>query len=100
MRSALSSETENEDVAVRRQLLELALRNSARSAPLLLLMAMVIVWWGVEAGCERAAVATGVIGTAAALWRFFLSHRHTASAAADSRAFTRVIREVFVESLG
>ena len=94
MNSVLSSDVEKEDVAVRRQLLELALHNSARSAPLLLLMAAVIVWWGVEAGCERAAVVTGFIGVMAGLWRVSISRRYTASAAIDSRSFSRVIREV------
>ncbi len=61
---------------VRRELLELALRNAGRSAPALLLVVAIMVWFGMHVGRQPAALACGIIGVPTAAWRWWLWLRY------------------------
>ncbi len=64
----------------RRELLQLALRNAGRSAPAQLVVVAVLVILGVQAERLLAAAATGLIGFAGTVWRFWIA-RHYADTA-------------------
>jgi signal transduction histidine kinase/CheY-like chemotaxis protein len=64
------------EVAVRRELLHLALRNSTRSVPLQLIAVAVVVAFGIEAGTVWAPFAAALIGVVVAVWRYSLSRRY------------------------
>ncbi|MFT3665957.1 ATP-binding protein [Piscinibacter sp.] len=61
---------------VRRELLELALRNAGRSASPLLLVVALMVWFGIDVGRTAAAIACGIIGVPTAAWRWWLWQRY------------------------
>jgi two-component system, sensor histidine kinase len=68
------------EAAVRRELLRVALTNSSRSVPLLLVAAAFVVWLGIQAGQVGPAAVFGALGGTVAAWRVYLS-RHRASIA-------------------
>jgi hypothetical protein len=65
------------EAGVRRELLQLALHNSARSVLLQMAAVVVIVVMGAGAGRVIPAVACGLIGAAVAVWRLMISRRYT-----------------------
>ena len=67
----------NTDVAVQRELLKLALRNSTRSAPLQLVAVGVVVALGLYAGPVLAPIVAGVLGLGVAVWRYSMSKRYS-----------------------
>jgi len=71
----MNSEPDTE-VAVRRELLHLALMNSTRSVPLQLVAVAVVVILGWQAGATWAPIAAAVFGISVAVWRFSLSKRY------------------------
>ena len=76
------------DIVVRRELLELALRNAGRSVLPLLLVVAIIVWFGVHSNQFTAAIACGVLGVGTSAWRWWLwrhYHRPTPLAEPDLR---------------
>jgi len=83
-----SSETFS-DTEARRELLRLALHNSARSVPLLLVVVGFLVILGVRGDRLPAAVATGVIGVAVSLWRLSISRRYASTADPSERELVR-----------
>ena len=66
------TEPDGIDTAIQRRMLRVAVRNSARSVPLLVVAVVFIAWLGWHSGAEPAAVVTLVLGLAVALWRFLL----------------------------
>lgn len=66
----------NTDLAVRKELLRLALRNSTRSVPLQLVAVAVIVILGWEAGARTAPIVAVTIGIIVALWRKSLERKY------------------------
>ncbi len=66
------TDTPERRLAVDRQLLRLALHNSARSVPLQLVAAAYVVFLGVQAGRVTAAAATGVLALGVALLRLWI----------------------------
>jgi signal transduction histidine kinase/CheY-like chemotaxis protein len=62
--------------AVNRELLRLAMNNSARSVWLLLFAISLIVLLGFSNGREIAAVATGLLGVVVSVWRIQISRRY------------------------
>ncbi len=64
------------EIAVRRELLHLALKNSTRSVPLQLIAVAVVVAFGIEAGAVWAPVGAAAIGLVVAVWRYSLSRRY------------------------
>ena len=76
----MNSEPDTE-VAVRRELLHLALMNSTRSVPLQLVAVAVVVILGWQAGATWAPIGAAAVGISVAVWRFSLSKRY------DTRTF-------------
>ena len=79
---------------VRRELLRLALHNSAQSVLLQLAAVAVIVLFGVQAGRPIPAVVAGAIGVAVAGWRLWISRRYARSEAMSERGLTRLQHEL------
>ncbi|MEO8524637.1 MAG: ATP-binding protein [Caldimonas sp.] len=79
----------NTDVAVQRELLKLALRNSTRSAPLQLLAVGVVVAFGFHAGAVVVSSLAAVLGLGVAAWRYSMSRRYSFS---DELVEGRVVR--------
>jgi signal transduction histidine kinase/CheY-like chemotaxis protein len=69
------------EVDVQRQLLELALRNAGRSAPALVLVVSIIVWFGLHTKQPGAAAVCGALGLCTAVWRWWLWKRYGRTAA-------------------
>ena len=84
----MSSEPFSE-AAARRELLRLALHNSARSVPLLLVVVGFLVFLGVRGDRLPAAVATGLIGLAVSLWRLAITRRYAHTADPTERELVR-----------
>ncbi len=64
------------DVAVKRELLDLALQNAGRSVTALLLVVGIITWFGVHADRHVAAMACASLGLWTCVWRWWLWHRY------------------------
>jgi two-component system, sensor histidine kinase len=80
------------ETAIQHQMLQVALRNSARSVILLLVAVLFIAWLGWQGGDHRSAVVTLVLGVAVAAWRVLLVRQyggHTALSAGDIAAAVR-----------
>ena len=60
------------DTAIQREMLQLALRNSARSVPLLIVAMLFLAWLGLAVGRMDAAATTLLIGLVVAGWRWWL----------------------------
>ncbi len=78
------------EAGVRRELLRLALHNSARSVVLQLAAVAVIVLMGVLTKRVDAAVGAGVLGVAVAAWRFLISRRYLRSTTLSESAVQRL----------
>jgi signal transduction histidine kinase len=92
--SAASAPHDSTAPAVKRELLTLALRNSERSVPLLLVAIACIVAMGWQAGHAIAALITGLIGVAVSAWRVLITKRYPAAALFDATLHRRVEREL------
>jgi two-component system, sensor histidine kinase len=68
--------TSSTEAAVRRELLKLALHNAGRSVIAQVIVVSFIVWVGWRADRMPAAIASGVIGYAGCIWRFWISQRY------------------------
>ena len=66
------TEPDGIDTAIQRSMLRVAVRNSARSVPLLAVAIVFIAWLGWDAGDTRAAWATLALGLPVAAWRLSL----------------------------
>ncbi len=64
------------EAGLRRELMQLALRNSARSLLMQIAAVGVIVAMGIVSGRPRPAVAAGVVGLMVAAWRLLISWRY------------------------
>jgi signal transduction histidine kinase/CheY-like chemotaxis protein len=82
------------ETAVQRELLQVALRNSARSVGLLLVAVLFIAWLGWANGQPAAAVATLLLGSAVAVWRWLMQRRHHDIRRLDSTQIGQVVREL------
>ena len=86
------------EAEVRRELLALALRNAGRSAPALLGVVAIIVWFGVHTAQFGVAAACGAVGTATALWRWWLWRRYGLLANPSSAELRRAQLELQAHS--
>jgi len=68
------------DVAVRRALLEVALRNAGRSVPAQVLVVLLIVVLGLRAQQTAASAAAGLLGLGGAAWRWWIARRYAPAA--------------------
>jgi len=82
------------DTAVQRDMLQVALRNSARSVWLLLVAVGFIAWLGWQHGQAGAGAATLAIGVAVAAWRWQMSHRHANGVLLSEAEIDAVVREL------
>ena len=84
--------------AVRRELLQLALRNAKRSIPLQLLAVGFVVYLGVHVSATGTAVLAGLLGLLVAVWRHFLVRRFAAAYQLSEQRLTRATRELEANS--
>ena len=82
------------DTAIQREMLQVALRNSARSAPLLIVAMGFLAWLGFEVGRVEAATATLLIGLVVAAWRWWLQRRWGGAAEYSPEQASRVVLEL------
>jgi signal transduction histidine kinase/CheY-like chemotaxis protein len=80
------------DIAVRQELLRMALHNSARSVPLQLVAVAFVVYLGLKIGREPVAIATGIIGLVVGGWRLVIARAHADPLALDDARLTRARR--------
>jgi signal transduction histidine kinase len=92
------TELSTED-AVRRELLRIALVNSARSVPLQLVAVAYVAWQGWINGHLFAAALTAALGIAVGLWRIVMARRYADVSHLDDRAYTAARRETEANSL-
>lgn len=82
------------EVAVRRELLRIALQNSARTVPLQLIAVGVVVFFGFEAGAYGSSTIAVALGLAVAVWRLALSYRYPATETLPERKISRATKEL------
>jgi len=82
------------ETAVQRELLQVALRNSGRSVPLLLLAAGFVAWLGWFHGHHGAALLTALLGAAVSAWRWWMWRRHPSTAELGASQIARIVREL------
>ena len=82
------------ETAVQRELLQVALRNSARSVGLLMAAVLFIAWLGWEHRQPAATLATLLLGSAVAGWRWLMQRRQRHIEALDSAQIRRVVTEL------
>ena len=88
---SLKSPTE---AAAQRELLRLALHNSARSVPLLLIVVIFLVYLGISSDCIPATIATGTLGLVVSAWRLLISRRYDDAATLTERQLIHAQREL------
>jgi signal transduction histidine kinase/CheY-like chemotaxis protein len=71
------TEPDGIETAIQRSMLRVAVRNSARSVPLLTVAIVFIAWLGWDAGDARASLATLALGLPVAAWRLVLGLMHS-----------------------
>ncbi len=86
------------DVAVRRELLRLSLRNSSRSVPLQLVAVAVLAGIGFYGHHYVAAVATALLGFCVGIWRVLISRRYEAVSALTETDLHHVTRQLEINS--
>ena len=89
----MSAETSIE-VGVRGELMELAMRNSARSVLMQVVGVAIIVLFGFASGRRTAAVVAGAIGLVVAAWRLLISRRYVDAGQLPERALRRLRLEL------
>ena len=87
------------EASVQRELLDVALRNSGRSAPLLLAAVAFLTWLGFHHDRDTAAVIGGAIGVAVALWRIVQARRIPSAHELDAAGMASVIRELELNAI-
>ncbi len=70
------TEPDGIETAIQRSMLRVAVRNSARSVPLLTVAVVFIAWLGWDAGAHGASLATMALGLPVAAWRLVLGLVH------------------------
>ena len=82
------------EAGLKRELLQLALHNSARSVLLQLAAVCVIVLMGLGADRLRVAIAAGVVGVAVGVWRLLITKRYRQPDALSDRRLRLMEREL------
>ncbi len=83
-----------EPIGVLRELLRIALRNSAQGVPVQLAAVAVLVYWAVQVGSRPTAVLVGLVGTVVAVWRVLISHRYADVATITPRSIVHARLEL------
>ena len=82
------------ETGVKRELLQLALHNSARSVLLQVAAVAIIVIFGFSSGRVGAAVVSGALGLVVAAWRLWISQRHQQPATISDVSLRRLEHEL------
>ncbi|MEY3253917.1 MAG: hypothetical protein RL227_2890 [Pseudomonadota bacterium] len=82
------------DIAIQREMLQVALSNSGRSVWLLMAAVLFMAWLGYDVGRPWAAVSVLVLGTAVSVWRWRISARWGATTEHPSSDITRATHEL------
>jgi two-component system, sensor histidine kinase len=88
------TERDGIDTAIQREVLQVALRNSARSVPLLVFAVAYIAWLGWQAGATLAAAVTLALGLVVAGWRWLLNRRWGADARHAPESIAAAVRQL------
>ena len=80
--------------AIKREMLQVALHNSARSVPLLLVAVAFVAWLGWHAGDRLSAFALGGFGIVVGLWRWRLNRRYGGRSALTPTDIASVVRQL------
>ncbi|MCY7315016.1 MAG: response regulator [Rubrivivax sp.] len=82
------------ETAIQREMLQVALRNSARSVPLLMAAVCFLGWMGWTNGHVEAAVLTLVLGSAVSLWRWRMFRHWGAHAEHSAQSIAHVVLQL------
>jgi signal transduction histidine kinase/CheY-like chemotaxis protein len=88
------TEPDGIDTAIQRQMLRVAVRNSARSVPLLTVAVLFLAWLGWQAGDRKTAVAMLVLGLPVSAWRWWLDWRYRGAEAIEPERIEAVVRQL------
>jgi two-component system, sensor histidine kinase len=81
-------------MAIQRELLRLASKNQARSAPMLVAACALVVFLGWQAHDHALAAIVGALGLVTAIWRLRISQGYRADAELDAPAMERAMRRL------
>jgi signal transduction histidine kinase len=79
------------DTPIQREMLRVALRNSARSVPLLMVAASYVAWLGWQAADLRSAGITLGLAAVVSIWRLLLDRQDGSTAVLDATRMRRVV---------
>ena len=82
------------DTAIQRRMLRLAVRNSARSVPLLMVAVLFLAYLGWQAHDPIAAAVVLVVGLPVSVWRWWLDHVYGPQEAIDPARIGGVVRQL------
>ena len=82
------------DIAIQRELLQVALRNSSRSVALLMAAVLFMVWLGWEVRQTTASLLVLVLGSVVSVWRWRISARWTATTEHAEADIVAAIRQL------
>jgi signal transduction histidine kinase/CheY-like chemotaxis protein len=88
------SQPEGIETAIQREMLQVALHNSARSVTLLLVAVAFVAWLGWQAGDRNSATVMCGLGLTVAGWRWVLNHRHGSRPALTPEQIASVVRQL------
>jgi two-component system, sensor histidine kinase len=86
------------DIGIQREMLQLALRNSARTVPLLMAAVLFLSWMAWDTQSFIAAGVTVGLGSVVAAWRWRMGHRKHDPAAPTPQQISRAVREIEANS--
>jgi signal transduction histidine kinase/CheY-like chemotaxis protein len=86
------------EIAVQREMLRVALRNSSRNVLLLMVALLFISWIGWQAGSHYAVPTVLVLGAVVSVWRWSLQRRHADAAALDPASMSHLVRQLEANS--
>ncbi len=93
-RNLMTESDDGIEAAIQREVLQLALRNSSRSVPLLVLAMLFVGWLGWDAGVPTAAVVVVVMGVVVAVWRWWVCRGHDRLELTHEGVASRLVRHL------
>jgi signal transduction histidine kinase/CheY-like chemotaxis protein len=89
-----ASDADPIETSLRRELLDVALRNATRTVPLLVVAVLILGALGLQHGRPTSAVLTGVVGLAVAAWRWTLHSRYPDAHTMTPSQMRRAVHEL------
>ncbi len=86
------------DIGIQREMLQLALRNSARTVPLLMAAVLFLAWMAWDTHSYAAALVTLVVGSVVSAWRWWMGRRLRDMMSPSPDQMLRVVREIEANS--